>query len=172
MTQDTARRRPRLWEVLAITTILVFLIAVFFPVSAGHYAPEWVPCSVNLNRLGVSSITYSGDYDDRFPLATNWGDAIKPYVKVASNFKCPGVAEEKRDGFGYAFNSLMSGAKRDEEADASKPFIFDSTSLAWQSSDPFTSLPKPGRHPGGDQGKNCIGYADGHVKALEVGRAP
>lgn len=77
---------------------------------------------------------------------------------------CPIVKTEHPDGIGYAYNALYSAAKQSRiKNQETTMLVYESTSIAPNSADPGTSLPTPGRH----DGKNNIGYVDGHAKSVK-----
>ena len=92
-------------------------------------------------------------------------DAIYPYHKNEWIERCPTFVKDKevpKNLYGYAMNQAMSGAKPPPNPDT-VPLIFESVNLARNASGTLDSLPNPGRH----DGKNSIGYADGHAKAVD-----
>lgn len=73
---------------------------------------QTVQCQNNLKQIGNSLSQYSRDYDEKFPLARNWMDALYPYAKgfgpnpesagqVEARFRCP------TSGSFYAYNRLL-----------------------------------------------------------------
>jgi prepilin-type processing-associated H-X9-DG protein len=104
---------------------------------------------------------YSDDFDGKLPDRDAWMDLTKPYNRGApgdehcSSFRDPNL-------YGYSLNAGVN--KDDEPSPATRPLIYESVNLARNASDLFTSLPVGGRH----DGRNVVGYLDGHVKALIV----
>lgn len=90
-------------------------------------------------------------------------DSIYTYHKGAKVERCPAVLEAKIQGYGYAFNSLLGRRMIEPNTQLeSLPMLYDSINYARNASDPFGSLPNPGRH----RGYNAIAYADGHARAI------
>lgn len=93
-------------------------------------------------------------------------DQVGVYAKNPWIFRCPTVApSEEGVRYGYAFNSDLS-MQTIPAAAPQVPFIYDSINEARNASDPFTSLPNPGRHGGTD----TVAYADAHAKILKIPR--
>ncbi|MCW5933289.1 MAG: hypothetical protein KIT45_03195 [Fimbriimonadia bacterium] len=120
-------------------------------------------CLSNLKQLGTAQMMYIQDYDEHFPMASQWGDLTEPYLKDRAKYRCPSVSDQ--GGFGYAMNSEMSQKKFDE---IKKPdqtlLLYDSTNLAWNAHDKVASLPDPHRH----SDKNNVAYADGHANGVAM----
>ncbi|RYG47664.1 hypothetical protein EON79_06715 [bacterium] len=111
-----------------------------------------------MKQLITSSLVYASDTDDRFPLKDSWNDTTREFRNPAYTIRCPLLPETD---FGYAFNAALSGTKPPKMPEK-VPLNFESTRPGSNPSDTFTSLPRPGRH----DGKNSIGYADGHAKSV------
>ncbi len=127
-------------------------------------------CSSNLRFLGTA-LSFSHDWDERFPPAAQWGDAIVgsylPQVLRSQPdqhplppeqiFRCPSA----RSPFGYAFNAaldkmLFSKIVMPQET----VLLFESDALVRNAAGDQTSLPPTPRHSDGDN----YGFADGHVR--------
>lgn len=159
-------KKLSLLEVLLLCIMLFALAAILFPVyTGGGYTPgPATHCLSNVKQLALMQIMYSADYDDRFPLRDNWMDSTKEYRKGDDMLRCPSFSWDEsspKNQYGYAMNQVMSGAKATSPS-ADMPLLFDSINLARNASGTLDSLPDPARH----NGKNTIGYADGHVKRM------
>jgi len=118
-------------------------------------------CVSNVKQISAGMIMYSQDYDDVLPLKKEWSTIVSPYVKSKSMFHCPSVPKDK---FGYAYNFVCSSHNTTQLGPLEKmAVIFDSTQLQKDNVTTLVSLPRPGRH----EGKDTIGYLDGHVKATD-----
>jgi prepilin-type processing-associated H-X9-DG protein len=132
-------------------------------------------CTANLRNAQRGMELYSQDYDQSLPRAATWMDDVIPYVKNRTDLKCPVVRLADPKGFGYAFNSKLSGIKT---AKITTPLttveVYDSTDIERNASDAVTTLPTPPRHNvPRDRGAgktpkrfNIVLYADGHVRFL------
>ncbi len=115
-------------------------------------------CMDNLKKLSQAMLLYAHDHGGSLPPASQWSDAVRPYVSSERVYRCPSV---ERQGYGYAMNSNLSMHALGQLADpAGTPLLYDSSNLSWNASDPFTTLPTPPRHLGG----NNIAFADGRVE--------
>lgn len=102
---------------------------------------------------------YLADYDQRLPSRDAWMDSLDPYLSGSSQFRDPEITGEQQ--FGYAFDSRLSTKNEALIADPSKQALaYDSINLGRNASDPFVSLPIPGRH----KGVNSVVYMDGRAK--------
>ena len=164
------RVRPLEW--LLIGVLVLLLGAIFWPVHTVDRVSRKGTCLSNVKQLGLATMIYAGDADERYPLRDAWMDALVPYTKNESIYHCPVVP---KGTYGYALDSRRSGAKPPPDP-ARAPLIFESANPIRNASDPLLSLPNPGRHPGraegGDMGRNSVAYADGHAKVVLGGVVP
>jgi prepilin-type processing-associated H-X9-DG protein len=149
--------------------LIAFFAAILFPVFAqARLKARQVACLSHVAEMARAAQLYAEDHNEVYPASNAWMDSLTPYIgksqkvstiSTTTVFHCPSVAAE---GYGYAYNSLMS---QKALADISKPneiiMLYDSSDLARNASDPVTSLPSPPRHIG-----NNIGFVDGHVRSL------
>jgi prepilin-type processing-associated H-X9-DG protein len=129
-------------------------------------------CTANLQRMSVALTAYL-ESTDQYPPAECWMDELIRFNahKMApeeawKGFRCPVVAADHPNEYGYAMNEALSGALRPlqsvpEEWERAKrtPVIFDSSDTSRNARGRAELLPKPGRHGG----KNHALFADGHV---------
>ncbi len=151
---------------IVLSGILVLFIPIFaailFPVfskarDAARPQAWQEACMSNQKQLGLAMMQYMQDYDEHYPFAANWNQALAPYIKDSSVLKCPLI---RNDLPGYALNrSLASAQLRFVPSPASTAGIYESIPGVNLSGGPEL-LPVPGRHNDG----NNIGFADGHVK--------
>lgn len=142
--------------------ILMVLGAILFPVyaCACTKASPRRACLSQVKQLATALIIYTSDYDERLPNRDSWIDATHDYIKDARLYVDPEIKAKGQHG--YSFDSRLSN--RDQslvKQPDQHPLVYDSINLARNASDPFNSLPNPGRH----EGRNSIGYLDGHVKS-------
>lgn len=102
-------------ETVLVGSMTALCCAFLWPALAQNAAPgQGVPqepltdaqmsqrCQSNLKQLGLASMMYCQDYDEKMPLvsvrtaqnlddevAVGWVDAIQPYVRSTSVFQCP-----------------------------------------------------------------------------------
>jgi hypothetical protein len=145
--------------------IFVGLALILFPTLDHQRGSRAVSCISNLKQQALATQMYSEDYDNRLPEAKTWMDILHPYVGKDRVFQCPDMQENRRKSeaviFDYAYHSRLSKVNVSSVLNpAIVPLTYDSTLEARNSSDPFISLPNPGRHFGGDN----MSLVDGHVK--------
>ena len=124
----------------------------------------------NLRQIGLALVTYPEAHEGRLPDAGNWVDAILPQWKEAREangtlfdptplFRDPSAPEGQR--WNYAFNRALSGVKLADITDPAKTvMLFESTAGVKNAADTGQSLPRPGRHNGGDY----YVFANGHAQ--------
>jgi len=87
-------------ELLVVVAIIAVLAAILFPVFArARENARRSSCMSNEKQLGLGTLMYSQDYDERLPpyssgqynsnVKGNWMDMIYPYVKNDQVFFCP-----------------------------------------------------------------------------------
>ncbi len=142
----------------AISLLFVpFIAAILFPVFArARDAAQETNCMNNLKQISIAVQMYTQDWDNAYPMAANWNEAIAPYTKNPKIMVCP-----KEDGTlpGYAMNAQMDGKKSADVAMPSETaLIFESVPGVNQYGGPEL-FPTPARH----RDKQNVGFADGHV---------
>lgn len=145
---------------MAVLTISALLLQGESP---KEYAKTHGECLSNMKQIGIGIMLYAGDHNDHMPLAHNWYMELRAYDK--RDLKCPDVVKDHADAIGYAYDSRLHGVGQEKVSEpSSQPMVFDSSSLAINSADPFTSLPVPSRHKEG----NNVAYADGHANTVAL----
>src|ERR1700682_886826 len=103
-TAGRCKRGFTLIELLVVIAIIAILAAILFPVFArARENARRASCQSNLKQIGLATIQYVQDYDERFPdfgctgLAsyiddTGIGIKLQPYVKSYQVFVCPSDA--------------------------------------------------------------------------------
>jgi prepilin-type processing-associated H-X9-DG protein len=147
---------------LCVLGCCVFLPAILFPVFARAREMARIDrCMSNLKALASAQLMYANDYRNQLPIASQWGDLIRPYAKP-DHYRCPSIRQGQ--GFGYAMNVRLSRQRVGAHVGASlPPLLYDSSNLAWNAHDPVSSLPNPPRHK---RWGNNVAFADGHVRAV------
>ena len=168
---------------ILIVLVTAIFLAVLFPVAKlmrdkSRESKRSAVCIDNLRQIASAMSMYAQDYDDRLPLANNWSEGIEAY-KGSSNtdkggFQCPEVKQKNPKGYGYAFNSLFAGKPLSKiKSSPTEYFVYDSSNLDKNATDPVTSLPNPPRHNvRAVKGKrntrvNMMCFADSHVKTIK-----
>jgi prepilin-type N-terminal cleavage/methylation domain-containing protein/prepilin-type processing-associated H-X9-DG protein len=119
-----ARKRAgfTLIELLVVIAIIAILAAILFPVFAqARERARMASCLSNLKQIGLGTMMYLQDYDEKFPNTKAWGrmwtgewvadptipdslrylpDLVTPYVKNKDIWFCPTVARNGR-AFGF-----------------------------------------------------------------------
>ena len=126
----------------------------------------------NLRQIGLALIMYAQSNGGRLPDADGWVDALLPQwadVKDKSFhaealFHDPTAPDE--EPWNYAFNRALSGVHTSDIKDpAATVMLFESTAGVKNAADKGQSLPRPGRHSGGDY----FVFADGRAKWVADG---
>lgn len=97
----------------------------------------------NMKQLGIATMMYAADYDDRFPLASSTDQAkeiIKPYLKSLETWKVLNP-----NGGRILYNVALSG-KTSASIDRPAETVLFFEEMAWP------------------DGKRIVVYADGHAK--------
>ena len=151
-------------ELLFCIAVIVVIASICWPLYlASRPVGPLSGCRSNVKQASLAILIYSDDYDDRLPLSSKWGDMVERESRNPAALK---DVEGVPDGsFGYAFRKsaprtqISSVRNMDTLA-----LIFDSTLMSKNAVGEVDSLPSPGRH----DGKDVIGYLDGHVHAVPV----
>lgn len=149
------------------------LAAILFPVFAqAREKARRSACLSNLSRIGLASLMYAQDYDDKLPPSTQWMDRLKRYTRTENLYHCPSVApggdrSDPSRPYGYAMDSRVSGKSTMKmKTPANVVLVYDSTNTARNATDAGAS--RAARHVGGAS----VGYVDGHVKYVKTGANP
>ena len=126
----------------------------------------------NLRQIGLALTMYTESHDGRFPPAGTWVDALMPQwanVKDRSFHAEELFRDPSAPGgepFNYAFNRALSGIRLADLKDPSATvLVFESTAGVKNAADTGQTLPRPGRHAGGDY----FVFADGRAKWVADG---
>lgn len=111
--------RPRysgftLIELLVVVAIIALLAAILFPVfSRARENARRTSCLSNLKQIGLATIQYAQDYDERLPTRAS-GNLdlhlkIQPYAKSRQVFTCPSQSTHTRKATGDPEEPLPAG---------------------------------------------------------------
>jgi prepilin-type N-terminal cleavage/methylation domain-containing protein/prepilin-type processing-associated H-X9-DG protein len=100
MTHEIRRKTGfTLIELLVVIAIIAILAAILFPVFArARENARRTSCLSNTKQLGLATLMYDQDYDEKLPPAYAngapstmnwWGPIIEPYVKSVQVYFCP-----------------------------------------------------------------------------------
>ena len=145
--------------------------AILFPVFArARDKAQQTCCMDNAKQLSAALMMYEDDWDNRYPLAANWNEALAKYVKPGKSpnawrkesrpWVCPAAKNKTEPS--YAMNDKLSGIEESKiNFLADTVAIYESESGRNQADGPGL-FPNPPRHREG----HAIGFADGHVKMV------
>jgi prepilin-type processing-associated H-X9-DG protein len=99
-----------------VMTMMLFLLPIFaailFPVFAqAREKARATVCISHLKQVGMATLMYAQDNDERLPPAGTWCDAVMPYVRPKegetpqSSFVCPTMGMQTS---GQAYNAWLS----------------------------------------------------------------
>ena len=132
-------------------------------------AAQKANCLSNIKQLSVAMQMYTSDWDDAYPMAENWNDALAKYTRPrdsaslfgAKIWTCPAAKSSEPT---YALNGMLAGISAGKVSFASETVgIYESVPGRNQAGE-AELLPNPPRHSEG----NNIGFADGHVTWMEA----
>lgn len=113
------KRGFTLIELLVVIAIIAILAAILFPVFArARENARRASCQSNLKQIALGIKQYIQDYDDVYPLVTDyfttasdyggWARKIQPYLKSQQIFQCPSqpnrdpAPTDTQDAWGYS----------------------------------------------------------------------
>ena len=182
------RRGFTLIELLVVIAIIAILAAILFPVFArAREKARQASCQSNLKQIGLATLMYIQDYDERFPhhtggpiAAYDWPISLIPYVKNTQLWQCPS-ANPPPNHMAIGTNWLCYGYNCSYLGGQSQASIQDVTGTIMHADDNGDNRIGPDyavrqvRCPSGSS--NCltaphndtlnIAFADGHVKAMK-----
>ena len=99
--------------VIAIIAILAAILFPAF--ARARENARRASCQSNLKQIGLGIMQYTQDYDETYPLLTTlvtytptWRELIQPYTKSIQVFSCPSNPENKSLVFGTTMNMPVS----------------------------------------------------------------
>ena len=131
-------------------------------------------CQSNLKMIGIAMIQYVRDYDEHYPRAENWADAVKPYaggsqpnlVSKAENearYFCP------KTGNFYVYNRNLSSLSYTLPIGAITPLAYETGANQKRQnfSDSGQLWPASPIHQNHSIWGNHVVFADRHIELLE-----
>jgi prepilin-type N-terminal cleavage/methylation domain-containing protein/prepilin-type processing-associated H-X9-DG protein len=128
--QKQARTGFTLIELLVVIAIIAILAAILFPVFArARENARRASCQSNLKQLGLAIMQYTQDYDEMYPIASNfgrvydgvsmnftngarvWSREIYPYVKNSQVYQCPSAPDNQASIDVTSLSSLTVGPR-------------------------------------------------------------
>jgi hypothetical protein len=162
------RRLTPMQAGVTLALVMAIVLALYVRAYTSYRVPRAAlkaACISNLKQNCQAALAYAADNDGVGPPAA-WMDVLEPRMKSKDGtFHCPVAREAERSAYGYAYNvALVSKLLAETEAKESTPLIFDSMLVARNAVSSPKNLPNPPRH--GET--NCVGFADGHAKAVKA----
>lgn len=117
---------------------------------------EQTTCVRHEKLLSKALLMYAEEHDGSLPPASNWANAILPYVQDRGAFVCP---EARNKQCSYAFNQALSSVRAADIYDRNYLVMLFESDLGWNGSGDAARLPTTPRHLGQD----VFVFADGHV---------
>jgi hypothetical protein len=156
---------------LVFVPIIAILAALLLPALAqAKGKAQQVQCMNHLKQIVLGVRMYASDNKEVFPAATNWCDALTPYVSPggggpggqASVFACPVKPGQRCT---YAYNPRLSGLE-EGKVNPRTVVIFESD-LGWNGAGGPEAVAT--RH---QQDKVCVAFADGRVEVVPAAKLP
>ncbi len=159
--RETGRWMATTGSILGV--IALFFISLFRLGSHAHDKLRQSSCISNLKQIGLATIAYSQDYDDRLPLKTSWSDSLGAYIKNSYIYQCP--MDNTQSRCSYSYNNKLNGDSLSHMKNLeSIQTCFDAKG-GWNSSSPVSSAVP--RH----YDYSNFAFVDGHVKSARTRKA-
>lgn len=151
---------------LAMIPIFAILLAIMLPALAQAKGKAQTIMGLNnVKQIALAVHLYADDSKGVLPGATNWCDALKPYVGSDGVFRRPAEPTAAGRAFSsYGLNARLAGAKM-ADVNPSTVLIFELESPRWNATGGAGEMRRPGR--GADT--VSIGFADGHAESIGSG---
>ncbi len=140
--------------------LVALACALWIPLRA---ASLQVRCQSNLRQIGLATMQYTRDYDEKWMLARNWKTSLAPYGKsndttnVDRRNVCPKTA------IGFAYNIHFDGNRLQAVSNPATIALFYEPAKT-VNADEGQSWATGGIHGDGSN----VGFADGHVARLHL----
>lgn len=115
----------------AIGVVLAgFVVALYLAAQPRKRAQQTEICQRNLKRISLAMLIYIRDYDEHYPNANNWMDALQPYARgfgtsresdaaVEARYRCPTT------GSFYVYNRHLAGLSYVRADDPMTPWVYE-----------------------------------------------
>lgn len=144
---------------------LAIYAAMFLPALAkAKTKAQTINCVNNVKQLCLAARLYAMDNDDKYPVATNWCDAMEAEVGAPKVYQCPGDTALLQSG--YAFNSALG--EMSEGDIAPDTVMFFESNAGWNGAGGKELMITQPRH----YKTYVIGFADGSVQQVQEARLP
>lgn len=129
--------RGRFYCIGCLTVLIILTIVIMVPVfRSARLKAEDIACQSNLKALGLATLMYANDNDQRLPPTDNWADNVTGYLgkvpyhasPVQSYFHCPAASSP----FSYSMNDVLGSAKETDVVNPSRTamlFEADTTNI-------------------------------------------
>jgi prepilin-type processing-associated H-X9-DG protein len=163
MSEQERKRRNEMMVIIVVSAIAVLVLlgaGLFGTVGLEEQTEQSrkAACQSNLKELDLAVLMYCQDFDQRFPMAYNWSDAVYPYVMNQEVYVCPSMPYMP---CGYAYNVYLDRLELKKLKRPSNTVVSWDAVGGWNLAGDAT-LADP-RHDGGLN----LAFSDGHVKWLE-----
>jgi len=152
-------------------TVVSGVLVLLLPILAGLTLPalarakgkaQAVMCMNQLKQLGLATMMYAGDNQERFPSGTNWCDAVQRYLGTGPTavFQCPLAGHDQRCH--YALNAQLSGVEQNRLSSPANTVLIFEIDGGWNASggrEQVTQRPRHGKAIG-------VVFADGHAEMV------
>jgi prepilin-type processing-associated H-X9-DG protein len=136
--------------------IVAIMMGIMLPgLAQARSAAQRVVCINNLKQLGVATMLYAKDNNDRYPSSDKWCDLLKPYYKDDKLLICPSASHAKCS---YAMNKNLPEFTKQVKNPAETILLFESKP-GWNQSGSRELLTTENHHESGS-----ILFCDGHVE--------
>lgn len=147
--------------------LIATMSAILFPAfKQATEAAIRSTCQSNVRQLSNAAKMYLSDWNDTYPPAAQWSDALKPCVaaittEYRSTYRCPAAPAK---ACGYALNEALGGQPEGVLMSPSETVQFFESDLGWNACGGAGAMITQPRHRA-----FTIGYADGHVMMVSPG---
>lgn len=130
-------------------------------------------CMSNVKQLATAALTYSQDYDERFPPAARWSEAIVPAI-TKSQAGASSSPSEPADVFGCPAADTPASYGMNAAIGSASPASFaapQETALLFDADAPTRSFSGGERDVAWERHSESpyIGFVDGHAKSVRRG---